>query len=43
MSIGDIFMDQVVKRPLGFAQTVPEVNGGIMVLSEELPEGTYYR
>ena len=41
-SIGDIFMDQVVKRPLGFAQTVPEVDGDIRVLSEELPKGTYY-
>jgi len=42
-SVGDIFMDQVVKRPLGFARTVPEVDGGIRVLSEELPESTYYR
>ena len=41
--VGDIFMDQVVKRPLGFAWTVPEVDGGIRVLSEKLPEGMYYR
>jgi len=42
-SVGDIFMNQVVKRPLGFARTVPEVDGGVRVLGEELPEGTYYR
>jgi len=42
-SVGDIFMDQVVERPLGFAWTVPEVDGGIRVLGEELPESTYYR
>ena len=42
-SVGDVFMDQVVERPLGFAQTVPEVDGGIRVLGEELPESTYYR
>ena len=41
-SVGDIFMNQVVKRPLGFARTVPEVNGGVRVLGEELSEGTYY-
>jgi len=29
-------MDQVVKGPLGFARAIPEVNGGIRVLSEEL-------
>jgi len=42
-SVGDVFMDQVVKRPLGFAWTIPEVDEGIRVLSEEFPKGTYYR
>jgi len=42
-SVGDVFMDQVMERPLGFAQTVPEVDGSIRVLSEELPESMYYR
>jgi len=42
-SVSDIFMDQVVKRPLGFAQAIPEVDGGIRVLSEELPKSIYYR
>ena len=43
ISVGDVFMDQVVERLLGFAQTVPEVNGGVRVLGEELPESIYYR
>jgi len=42
-NVGDVFMDQVVERPLGFARTVPEVNGSVRVLSEELPKSTYYK
>ena len=41
-SIGDVFMDQVMKRPLGFARTVPEVDGDVRVFGEELSESTYY-
>jgi len=39
LGTGSIFMCQEVKGPLSFAWAVPEVNGAIRAIGEEIPKG----